>query len=69
MADGMNYEVLSRIWHSGDARYYETGAVVRLDHLTPEEIDSLVIREVVKPVNAVSVSEETHGTDDSGNVI
>lgn len=67
----MEYEVLLRIWHTGDARYYEAGAVVRLDHLTPEEIEILVRGGVVAPaqMSEISASEETHGTDDSGNVL
>ena len=70
----MEYEVLSRIWHSGEARYREVGELVTLDHLKPEWIDILVQAGAVAPSNEgkdaqtdLRVTEETHGTDDSGN--
>lgn len=36
------YEVLSRIWHSGHGKEYEAGAVVELNHLDAEAVLRLI---------------------------
>jgi hypothetical protein len=42
------YLVKVLIWHTADQAYYEPGSVVRLDHLTQDEIDQLVRDGVVE---------------------
>jgi hypothetical protein len=46
----MEYEVLSLIWHSKDRQYYESGAVVSMDHLPQITVEDLVRRQILKPV-------------------
>jgi hypothetical protein len=46
------YLVKTLIWHTADQAYYEPGSVVRLDHLTQDEIDQLVRDGVVEPYAA-----------------
>jgi hypothetical protein len=41
------------IWHTADQTYYEPGSVVRLDHLTQDEIAQLVRDGVVEPQQKV----------------
>jgi hypothetical protein len=43
------YLVKTLIWHTADQAYYEPGSVVRLDHLTQDEIAQLVRDGVVEP--------------------
>jgi hypothetical protein len=43
------YLVKVLIWHTADRAYYEPGSVVRLDHLTQDEITMLVRDGVVEP--------------------
>lgn len=45
----MTYVVLQTIWHSKDAKHYEPGEKVSLDHLKPEEIKVLVDDKIVAP--------------------
>ena len=44
------YRVLARIWHSGDERYYDTGANVTMTHLADFQIKRLIAQGVIEPV-------------------
>jgi len=41
------YKTLTRIWHTADARHYEKGVMVHLDHLDAAEIACLIVGGVV----------------------
>jgi hypothetical protein len=43
------YLVKVLIWHTADQAYYEPGSVVKLDHLTQDEIAQLVRDGVIEP--------------------
>jgi hypothetical protein len=43
------YVVLQRIWHTAEGRYYEPGSVVKLEHLSPDEVEQLVKDGVIEP--------------------
>ena len=53
------YTVLSRIWHTGENRYYEPGAEVSLDHLNADEIERLLLKGIVAPVPVVRKKAES----------
>jgi hypothetical protein len=52
------------IWHTADQAYYEPGSVVRLDHLTQDEIDQLVRDGVVEPYVNVKTRKHIEKGDD-----
>ena len=61
------YNVLMRIWHTGDKRYYDAGANVTMTHLADFQIERLVAQGVIEPVETKRKKREAreHGDTDS----
>ena len=61
------YITLVRIWHTGDACYYDAGENVTMTHLVGFQIDRLVEQGVIEPVQSKSKKRgvKQHGDTDS----
>lgn len=55
MAKKSMYLVLFSIWHTGDKKYYEPGALVSMDHLPSETVEKLAERKVIAPETAYTL--------------
>ena len=60
------YNILKRIWHTKDERYYDNGDNVSLTHLADFQIDQLIAQGVIEPVPSKRKKQEAkHGNTDS----
>jgi len=59
------YNVLMRIWHTKDERYYDAGENVSMTHLADFQIERLIAQGIIEPVKSKSKREVKHGDIDS----